>query len=219
MNQQDNTIQIPGTVAEDHSQRTFQRIGQIMRQLNDALHELGYDKLIEKTLHAIPDTRDRLAYIASLTEQAACRVLNATDVAIPLQDKLQASAKSLSRRWTELDGNCLSPAQARALTRDTRAFLDQQVPQDTTATTAQLMEILMAQDFQDLTGQVIKKIVILAQNLESQLMEVLVELIPDSRRKDEANNLLNGPLLNTASSGEAAASKGEVDDLLNSLGF
>ncbi|MFZ2853311.1 MAG: protein phosphatase CheZ [Rhodocyclaceae bacterium] len=199
--------------------RAFQRIGQMMRQLNDTLHELGYDKLIEKTVHAIPDTRDRLAYIATLTEQAACRVLNATDVAIPLQDNLQADGKLLGKRWNDLYENRLSVDEFKVLADDTRDFLDHQIPQQTAATNAQLMEIMMAQDFQDLTGQVIKKIVTLAQDLECRLMEVLVDLIPDSRRNDEVNNLLNGPVINTTTSGETAVTQGQVDDLLDSLGF
>lgn len=211
----------PGAAgADDNSQeRAFNRVGQMMRQLNDALHELGYDKLIEKTVHAIPDTRDRLAYIANLTEQAACRVLNATDVAMPIQESLQSSAAALGTRWGELYANRLTVDEFKTLAGDTRDFLDRQVPQQTAGTNAQLMEIMMAQDFQDLTGQVIKKIVTLAQDLESRLMEVLVDLIPDSRRNDEVNCLLNGPVVNSATGGDIAASQGQVDDLLDSLGF
>lgn len=206
--------------SEDSNQdRAFNRIGQMMRLLNDTLHELGYDKLIEKTVHAIPDTRDRLNYIANLTEQAACRVLNATDIAMPLQEDLQSSARSLGGRWQQLYANQLTVEEFKILAGDTRTFLDQQLPQQTSATNAQLMEIMMAQDFQDLTGQVIKKIVVLAQDLECKLMEVLVDLIPDSRRNEEVNSLLNGPVVNTAASGETAVTQGQVDDLLDSLGF
>lgn len=206
--------------ADNNSQdRAFNRVGQMMRELNDTLHELGYDKLIEKTVHAIPDARDRLAYIANLTEQAACRVLNATDVAMPIQDGLQSSAAALGTRWGELYANRLTVEEFKTLAGDTRVFLDQQVPQQTADTNAQLMEIMMAQDFQDLTGQVIKKIVTLAQDLESRLLDVLVDLIPDSRRNDEVNNLLNGPVVNTAANGEVAITQGQVDDLLDSLGF
>lgn len=208
-----------GTNNTNSQDRAFNRVGQMMRELNDTLHELGYDKLIEKTVHAIPDARDRLAYIANLTEQAACRVLNATDVAMPIQESLQSSATSLGARWGELYGNRLTVEEFKTLAGDTRVFLDQQVPQQTADTNAQLMEIMMAQDFQDLTGQVIKKIVTLAQYLESRLLDVLVDLIPDSRRNDEVNNLLNGPVVNTAANGEVAVTQEQVDDLLDSLGF
>lgn len=205
---------------EDSGQdRAFKRVGLMIRQLNDALHELGYDKLIEQTVHVIPDTCERLDYIAKLAEQAACRVLNATDVAMPIQDKLQSNAATLGRRWGELYANHLSVEEFKLLAGDTRQFLDHDVPQQTTATNAQLMKIIMAQDFQDLTGQVIKKILVIAQDLETQLMEVLVELIPDSRRNAEVNQLLNGPVINAADHAAAVVTQGQVDDLLGSLGF
>jgi chemotaxis protein CheZ len=220
---------IAGQVASDASasqanedschDRAFKRVGLMMRQLNDALHELGYDKLIEQTVHVIPDTRERLDYIAKLTEQAACRVLNATDVAMPIQDKLKSNATTLGRRWGELYANRLSVKEFKLLAGDTRQFLDHDVPQQATATNTQLLEIMMAQDFQDLTGQVIKKILVIAQDLETRLMEVLVELIPDSRRTAEVNQLLNGPAINAADHAAAVVTQGQVDDLLGSLGF
>lgn len=216
--QADRAAPAPDEMA-DGPNSTFNRIGQMMRQLNNTLHELGYDKLIEKTVHAIPDTKDRLAYIANLTEQAACRVLNATDIAMPIQDALQSGARSLGTRWRRLYANQLTVDEFKLLAGDTVVYLDRQVPEQTEATTAQLMEIMMAQDFQDLTGQVIKKIVTLAQGLESQLMAVLVDLIPDNRRNEEVNSLLNGPVINAATAGNAVASQQQVDDLLDSLGF
>ncbi|MBW7903206.1 MAG: protein phosphatase CheZ [Rhodocyclaceae bacterium] len=209
----------PPSSPDGAAERTFNRVGQIMRQLNDALRELGYDRLIERTAQSMPDTRDRLAYIASLTEQAASRVLNATDVAMPLQEELSAGARALGARWRELYANRLSVAEFRALADDTVAYLEQRVPAHTAATGEQLMNIILAQDFQDLTGQVIKKIVALAQGLETQLMTVLVDLLPEERRSAEVDGLLNGPAIGTAADGDAAVSQAQVDDLLNSLGF
>lgn len=206
--------------ARDGQDRAFNRVGQMMRQLTDTLRELGYDKLIQDTVrHAIPDTRDRLAYIANLSEQAACRVLNATDIALPLQEALNADARALGGRWHDLYGNRLSVAEFKALADDTVAFLDRQVPARTDTTSAQLMEIMMAQDFQDLTGQVIKRIVGLAQGLEAQLMAVLVDLIPEERRSAEAGGLLNGPVIRADAGSDAVVSQRQVDDLLDSLGF
>lgn len=206
-------------IEEISEDRAFQRIGQMMRQLNDTLHELGYDKLIEKTVHAIPDTRDRLAYIATLTEQAACRVLNATDVAIPLQDNLQTEAKLLGTRWNDLYANRLSVDEFKTLADDTRDFLDRQIPQQTTATNAQLMEIMMAQDFQDLTGQLIKKVVTITQAVERELAKLLWDNAPDAVKEkppveDETVDLMQGPAMPSAAMGQD-----DVDSLLDDLGF
>jgi len=203
----------------DARDRVFKRIGHMARQLHDTLHELGYDKLLEKTVHAIPDATDRLAYVANLTEQAACRVLNATDIAKPLQDELETSSRALGARWDKLYANQLSVEEFKQLAAETRAFLRDTAPQKAAATNDQLLEIMMAQDFQDLTGQVIKKVVVLAQDLENQLVQVLVDVIPDARRNENVNSLLNGPVISSEGRTDVVVNQQQVDDLLDSLGF
>jgi chemotaxis protein CheZ len=209
-----------GDAAEWTSQeKVFKRVGQMARHLHDTLVELGYDKLLEKTVTALPDAKDRLAYIANLTEQAACRVLNATDVANPIQEELEALAQGLGKRWDGAFANQLAVADFRVLADETRAFLKTGVPQRTSATRAQLLEIMMAQDFQDLTGQVIKKVIALAQDIEAQLMDVLIETMPEDLRKESPTGLLNGPVINASGRSDVVGSQQQVDDLLDSLGF
>lgn len=197
----------------------FNRIGHMARALHDTLGQLGYDKLLEKTVSALPDAKDRLAYVANLTEQAACRVLNATDVAAPLVDDIENGALALGKRWDKLFANELGVGEFKALAEETRAFLNEQLPQKTRGTHAQLTEIMMAQDFQDLTGQVIKKIVVLAQDLESGLMNVLIEVLPETKRTDEVASLMNGPVINAEGRTDVVVNQEQVDDLLDSLGF
>ncbi len=199
--------------------RVFQRVGQMARQLHDTLGQLGYHELLENTVATIPDTRDRLNYVANLTEQAACRVLNATDVANPLQEELEADAAALARQWDALFANQIGVDEFKRLAEETRCFLKQGLPQKTAATRTQLLEIMMAQDFQDLTGQVIKKIIHVAQELETQLMGVLIETLPGERRTDSVMSLLNGPVINSEGRSDVVATQQQVDDLLGSLGF
>ena len=199
--------------------KVFTQVGQMARQLHDTLGALGYDKLIEKTVSAIPDAKDRLSYIANLTEQAACKVLNATDVATPIQEELEEGAALLATKWDVLYANQMSVEDFKLLAAETRAFLKNAVPQRTVATKEQLMEIMMAQDFQDLTGQVIKKVVALAQDLESQLMGILIETIPGEKRTESVTSLLNGPVVSAEGRSDVVVSQQQVDDLLDSLGF
>ncbi|HZX32519.1 MAG TPA: protein phosphatase CheZ [Rhodocyclaceae bacterium] len=206
-------------VAWSTQEVVFNRIGHMARQLHDTLRELGYDKLLEETVSALPDAKDRLAYVANLTEQAACRVLNATDIANPLVEEMESGAVALGERWDKVFANELNVADFKALAAETRTFLKEQLPQKTRATHAQLTEIMMAQDFQDLTGQVIKKIVSLAQSLESGLMSVLIEVVPDTRRTQEVDNLMNGPVVNAEGRNDVVVNQQQVDDLLDSLGF
>jgi chemotaxis protein CheZ len=197
----------------------FNRIGQMARTLHDTLSQLGYDKFLEKTVTALPDAKDRLAYVANLTEQAACRVLNATDVAGPLVDEIENCARTLGERWNKVFANQMGAEDFKQLAIETRGFLNSDLPQKTKATHAQLTEIMMAQDFQDLTGQVIKKIVALAQDLESSLMSVLLEVVPETKRTDEVNSLMNGPVVSAEGRTDVVVNQEQVDDLLDSLGF
>ncbi|WP_313952754.1 protein phosphatase CheZ [Accumulibacter sp.] len=199
--------------------KVFQRVGQMARQLHDTLGELGYHQLLDSAVAALPDAADRLNYVATLTEQAACKVLNATDLANPLQDELEVSSAALAGRWDALYANQMSVDEFKRLAEETRTFLKEGLPQKTGATKAQLLEIMMAQDFQDLTGQVIKKTIAVAQELEAQLMGVLIETMPGERRTESVMSLLNGPVINAEGRSDVVATQQQVDDLLGSLGF
>lgn len=209
----------------------IQRIGQLTRMLRDSMRELGLDKEIERAAQAIPDARDRLGYIAVMTEQAAERALNAVDLAQPIQEEMAKGAKGLDERWQAWFADPLDLEQAKALVTDTRAYLAE-VPQWTQATQSQLLEILMAQDFQDLTGQVIKKMMEVIQEIEHQLIQVLIDSVPQGSEQailkrlaevewepvGDHGKLLNGPQIKPTP-GEAVASQDQVDDLLKQLGF
>jgi chemotaxis protein CheZ len=194
------------------------RIGHMTRALHDSLRGLGLDKLIEKAASDIPDARDRLDYVARLSEDAAKRVLDATDAAGPLQDGIDGSAVELTRSWQSLLDSGEGSAEWRALAERTIASLAES-RSAVNATKGHLMDIMMAQDFQDLTGQVIKRITGIAQNLEKQLVQMLVDFAPAEVRREFDNSLLNGPQINPEGNTEVVADQGQVDDLLDSLGF
>jgi chemotaxis protein CheZ len=194
------------------------RIGHMTRSLHESLRGLGLDKLIEKAASDIPDARDRLDYVARLSEDAAKKVLDATDAASPLQDGIDASAVALTQAWQALLDSGEGSAQWRAMAEKTIASLAES-RSAAAATRGHLMDIMMAQDFQDLTGQVIKRITGIAQNLEKQLVQVLVDFAPAEVKREFDNGLLNGPQINPEGNQEVVADQGQVDDLLDSLGF
>jgi chemotaxis protein CheZ len=196
----------------------FNHLGHLVRRLHESLRELGYDKSLEESARQIPDARQRLTYIAQMTEQAASRVLNATDIAKPLQDGLLAKSENLSGRWDKMFANQLSVDEFKSLAADTRAFFSD-APGKIKGTNEQLMEIMMAQDFQDLTGQVIRKVVDIVQGLESQLLQVLIEAVPGERKAEVPSGLMNGPVISSDGRTDVVASQSQVDDLLESLGF
>jgi chemotaxis protein CheZ len=204
---------------EEHQQDDMlARVGQMTRLLHDNLRGLGFDRIIAKAAHDIPDARDRLDYVAKMTEQAAQRVLTATETASPMQEKIEAGAEDLSQGWNSLLQGAYSEAQYRALAERTVAYLET-TRANASATRQQLLDIMMAQDFQDLTGQVIKKVMELAYGIEQQLVQLLVDYAPPEVRREAGSGLLNGPQIHPTGNADVVSSQGQVDDLLESLGF
>ncbi len=221
-NAQEEQTESTVLVANAHGSSTgaesvLNQLGQMTRTLHDTLRELGLNKEIEKATSSIPDARDRLNYVATLTQQAAERVLNASEAAQPLMQNMEVEAHRLGGQWALLFEKKLNVEQFKILVMQTQAFLDI-VPKQTKMTSAYLMEIIMAQDFQDLTGQVIKKIIEVTQQLENQLLVLLLDNAPPSVRAEFDSGLLNGPVINP-NGRNVVTSQDQVDDLLESLGF
>lgn len=227
-----DALQSPLISDDQSGEDIVQRIGHLVRLLRNSMKELGLDKEVEKAAEAIPDARDRLSYIAVMTEQAAERALNAIDRAQPLQDKIAAGAKALDARWQAWFENPMELDQAKELVIETRSFLAE-APELTDKTNKELLEIMMAQDFQDLTGQVIKRMMEVIREMEFQLLQVLLDSVsedderPDLQRRTDdikqsqsrkTSSLLNGPPV-TDSEPDVVADQDQVDDLLAELGF
>jgi len=211
-----------GTGEEEHEKGMDERLGGIVRLLHDSLRELGYDKALTEASSQIVDAQDRLEYVASLTEQAANKVLNTLDDGMPAQDLLSKQAKDMENRWDDLFAGKLSIEQFKALAGDSKQFA-QLVSEATEAEKARLLEIMMAQDFQDITGQLIKKVVVITKTVENELTQLLKDSAPpDVKEKlaqkqaaqEQPQPLMSGPSVPTV-----ALDQDSVDDLLADLGF
>ncbi|MFZ2301991.1 MAG: protein phosphatase CheZ [Gallionella sp.] len=207
-----------GEIAGVETAKVINQIGHMARTLHDTLRELGLNKEIEKAAASIPNARDRLNYVATLTQQAAEKVLNATDAAQPIMEKVEVESYRLAGQWQMLFEKKLDVEQFKNLVMQTHAFL-YEVPKQTKATNGYLMEIMMAQDFQDLTGQVIKKIIEVTKEMEQQLVTLLLETAPPAVKAEYETGLLNGPVINAEGRTDVVTSQDQVDDLLESLGF
>jgi len=190
----------------------YDRLGPIVRQLHDALRELGYDRSLSSVVAQVSDSQDRLQYIAQLTEQAANKVLNLVDIALPEQDKQLQASKALKSRWDQMYAGELSVDEFKALVSDSRDFIASSADQ-AEQEKARLMDIMMAQDFQDISGQIIKKVVALTQQLERELAQLLHDYAPEQIR-EKAVDLLSGPM-----SPSSALVQDDVDAMLAELGF
>jgi len=194
----------------------FERLGGIVRLLHDSLRELGYDKALTEASTQINDAQDRLEYVATLTEQAANKVLNTLDEGMPEQDTLSKKSKEMETRWSDLFAGKLSLEEFKVLAGDSKAFAAA-VSEATEAEKARLLEIMMAQDFQDITGQLIKKVVTITKTVESELATLLRDNAPPAVKEKIAQkevSLMSGPSAPTV-----ALNQDSVDDLLADLGF
>jgi chemotaxis protein CheZ len=194
----------------------FDRLGGIVRLLHDSLRELGHDKALNEASSQIVDAQDRLEYVATLTEQAANKVLNTLDAGMPAQDVLSKQAREMESRWDALFAGKLSLEQFKVLAGDARQFAHL-VVEASDAEKARLLEIMMAQDFQDITGQLIKKVVAITKTVEHELAELLRDYAPPDVKEKLAQKpvvLINGP-----STPSVALDQDNVDDLLADLGF
>ncbi|MCE2680915.1 MAG: protein phosphatase CheZ [Burkholderiales bacterium] len=209
----------PGDEAiDDEDHDVFHRIGGLTRSLHDALRELGYDKAVEGAVDSLPDARARLAYIANLTGQAAEKVLAAVEVSQNLQDQIYARAKSLDMEFDRLFAQEMDVSEFRSHVLTTHQFL-KDLQKDSMQTNSQLTEIMLAQDFHDLTGQVVNRIATMAQNLEDQLVKLLLAATPKERRPAVDEMWLSGPAVSTEGRTDICVDQNQVDDLLESLGF
>lgn len=208
----------PAASQEDQSDKPmYERLGGIVRLLHDSMRELGYDRSLSDVASQIGDAQGRLEHVATLTEQAANKVLNSIDAGMPAQDALAGKAKDINERWTRLFAGQMTIDEFKSLANDSKTFSGA-VIDATEVEKARLLDIMMAQDFQDITGQLIKKIVSITAVAERELAQLLRDNAPPevkaAMEAEKPVELLNGP-----SAPGSALVQNDVDDLLDSLGF
>lgn len=198
----------------------YQRLGEITRELHEALKALGYMPALKDTVGELPDARSRLEYIARLTGEAAEKVLNRVDEAKAEQHTVIDSSRQLVETIGAVPGLKWAMPELLEWSHKIQAAAER--------TDHHLTEIMMAQDFHDLTGQVIKKVVALAGTLEQQLLQLLIETAPPAAPAEASGSTasneprrpeLSGPVVNPEGRTDVVTSQAQVDDLLASLGF
>ena len=191
-----------------------QKIGLLTRQLHDSLTELGYADQLRNTMGELPDAQSRLSYIARLTGEAAEKVLTRVEQAKLQHDYLSAEATRMRQALVR------DPVAAVA-TGAIMNFLDD-VSRVTQTADEHLTEIMMAQDFHDLTSQVIARVVALAATIEEQLVHLVIQTAPPNAvvaLPEPASHHLSGPVVNPEPTSDVVTDQSQVDDLLASLGF
>jgi chemotaxis protein CheZ len=193
------------------SPEVFQQLGTITRLLHDTMQQLGVMPKLQTATEGLPDARSRLSYIATKTAEAANKVLNTVDLA-KIEHRQIADATRAMAAMIVAD-------PVKAVASGAVMNFVQEVETSTKRIDDHLTDIMMAQDFHDLTGQVVAKVVTLANDLEDSLVKLLIQVVPEGVRGMVDPSVLNGPVVNAEGRTDVVTDQGEVDDLLASLGF
>jgi chemotaxis protein CheZ len=194
-------------------------IGLLTRQLHNALNGLGLIAKVQDLAGEIPDAKSRLSYIARLTGEAAEKVLNRVDQAKVQNEHIANEANRL--------GELIIQDPVGAVAKGNVLNFMNDVDNSAKIIDQHLTEIMMAQDFHDLTGEVIAKVVALAANIEEKLVQILIQTAPAELATKEAKPsetkpyqpLLEGPVIQSDGNADVVTNQSEVDDLLASMGF
>jgi chemotaxis protein CheZ len=198
-------------MAAQASPEVFQQLGHITRQLHDTLQQLGVMPRLQRAADGLPDARSRLSYIARKTGEAADRVLNSVDQAKAEHNHISAETNRIAHAIVADPVKAVASGAVMNFVGDVEAA--------TARIDRHLTDIMMAQDFHDLTGQVVAKVVALATDLEDSLVRLLVQAAPPEQAQKVAESVLQGPVVNPEGRSDVVQNQGEVDDLLASLGF
>ena len=193
------------------SPEVFQQIGTITRVLHDTMQQLGVMPKLQVATDGLPDARSRLTYIANKTADAANKVLNSVEEAKAEHAKISEAANAMAQ--------AITADPVRAVASGAVLNFVKEVESSTSKIDTHLTDIMLSQDFHDLTGQVVAKVVTLANDLEDSLVKLLVSVVPPEQREKVDPSILQGPVVSHEGRTDVVANQSEVDDLLASLGF
>ncbi len=193
------------------SPEVFQQLGSITRMLHDTLQQLGVMPKLQLAADGLPDARSRLNYIAEKTAHAAEKVLDSVDHAKAEHQRIMSETRALA--------SALTADPVRAVASGAVLNFVGDVEARTVRIDQHLTDIMLAQDFHDLTGQVVAKVIVLATDLEDSLLKLLVQVVPAEQREKIDTQVLHGPVVDPDKRSDVVKNQSEVDDLLASLGF
>lgn len=222
---------------ESRDRHIFQSVGSLTRGLHNAIVNFHVDADLSKEPpqldgSEIRDASNRLNYVIELTQKAAEKTMDKVEEAAPIAMNLGQEASSLRDEWARLKRREMSAAEFRQLYVRMDDFLGH-METGTQQLSKNLQEIILEQGFQDLTGQVLKRVIGLISEVEQDLVSLVriagqVEevtglatdtsvLADDAAKKRKGE--MEGPQINPSARADVVSGQDEVDDLLSSLGF
>ncbi|MCK4742477.1 MAG: protein phosphatase CheZ [Sulfuriflexus sp.] len=208
-------------LARNRDQSLFQELGKLTRGFHEALNGFKLDsKLTSLTGTDIPDARERLKHVIDVTDKAAHKTMSVVEDLMPLCETLGTQSDDIHERWKRFMKHDMEAKESRALCEEVQVYLSEQ-SSGTGRVRTGLSEILLAQDYQDITGQIISRVINLVTDLETSLVKLIKDsgAILDESTQASTVGELDGPQVPGLESSDAVSGQDEVDDLLSSLGF
>ena len=223
----DSAVSVIAELAGFRDSLLFREVGRLTRELHDSINSFVMDaQLANIAQNEMPNAAERLRYVIATTEQAANTTLGAVEDSLPLADSLRNDARHLADQWARFNSRQLSVDDFRELSTELSEFL--KVTQaNTEELHDKLSEVLLAQGYQDITGQIIRKVIDLVNDVEGKLVE-LVRLSEQRHKPGKGEGgkgeggkdiTAQGPVVPGVDKGDVVNGQDDVDDLLSSLGF
>lgn len=220
--EQGNTAEVEGLISNLVNQQEsllFQEVGKLTRQLHDSLGVFAIDERIpDLAENRIPNARERLKFVIEKTEESAHRTLNTVEEALPIANELEANGTAMREDWAKFTRREMDAEEFRQMSKRIEGFLET-VVEDAKDLNKGLSDVMMAQDFQDITGQIIRQVIDLVQDMEESLVTVIKNTSPATKSNEQKDILAEGPQVNQEDNPEVMSGQDDVDDLLSSLGF
>ncbi|KPZ54592.1 MULTISPECIES: protein phosphatase CheZ [Pseudoalteromonas] len=231
--EQDKADQLILDTASQEQSQLFAEVGKLTRQLHEALKSFELDtRLTDLTTDAIPDAKKRLNYVMEMTENAANKTMDAVEASLPIAQQLADEIAHIKPTWDRLMNREIELGEFKTLCHSIDNFMNSSHHKTDELQTL-MTNVLMAQDFQDLTGQVIRRVIELVREVEESLIHLLTAFAAqddstvESKEQQETEELVaaqtlagpEGPIIDKESRSDVVSDQDEVDDLLSSLGF
>lgn len=225
------------TIANLHNKRDhmlFQEVGRLTRSLHESIKNFAIDtgnSRVQEEMSRMEDASQRLGFVIEKTENAAHTTLDKVESIMPVSSHLGDNARTIKAEWDKLMRREMTADEFRKLSKQVDTFLAM-ATRDTQIIESNLSDILMAQDFQDITGQVIKRVIQLVKEVEESLVAMVAmagavdritgishEDLPDLEQKARSGCEAEGPIISPEKREDVVSGQDDVDALLSSLGF
>ena len=200
----------------------FQELGKLTREIHESINSFSDDeRVVELAEHDIPDATERLNFIVEKTNDAAHKTMTGAEETMEVVGQFSDHAKTIRSSWDQFRNSELSKEEFVTLSDDIDAFMVS-IPIQTTKINTSMTNIMLAQDYQDITGQMIKQVITMVKEVEEKLVRLVAisgATLKDTSDEPKDGTKAHGPQLPTASKEDVATNQDDVDDLLASLGF